>query len=116
MTNSAFKILLTLTLLFPVTYGSAQDSAYVRKYGHRMAAKAFAFNDNFAMSDTKGGLNYIPHSHSGIGIGIWTKFFPFDISYRHEVSFAGYEKKYRKTGATDMQDRKSTRLNSSHQR
>jgi len=102
MKTTVPKILLALLTAFACNITHAQDTAYVHKYGHRMAAKTFAFNDNFAMSDTKGGLNYVPHSHSGIGIGIWTKFFPFDISYRHEVSFAGYEKKYRKTGATDM--------------
>ena len=102
MIATAPKIVLALTAALSIATAHAQDTTYVHKYGHRFAAKAFTFNDNFSMSDSKSGLNYVPHSHSGIGIGIWTKYFPFDIAYRHEVSFAGGEKKYKKTGATDM--------------
>ena len=97
------KILLALTATFVVMVAHAQDTNYVHKYGHRMAAKAFAFNDNFELSDTKGGLDYIPYGHSGIGISIWSKFFPFDIAYRHEVAFSGGGKQYKKSGATDLQ-------------
>ena len=96
------KILLALTATFVVMVAHAQDTNYVHKYGHRMAAKAFAFNDNFELSDTKGGLDYIPYGHSGIGISIWSKFFPFDIAYRHEVAFSGGGKQYKKSGATDL--------------
>ena len=101
MKATAPKILLALLTTFACNAVHAQDTAYVYKYGHRMAAKAFTFNDSFSMSDSKSGLNYIPHSHSGIGIGIWTKYFPFDIAYRHEISFGG-GKQYKKTSATDM--------------
>ena len=104
MKATAPKILFAALLTsFACNALHAQDTAYVYKYGHRMAAKAFAFNDNFQMSDTKGGLNYIPHGHSGIGIGIWTKYFPFDIAYRHEVAFVGGGRRYEKAGATDLQ-------------
>ena len=96
------KILLAITAALFVTVAKAQDTNYVASYGHRMSAKAFFFSDNFEMSSSDAGLNYIPQSHSGVGIGIWTKYFPFDISYRHEVAFSGGFK-YRKTGATDMQ-------------
>ncbi len=97
------KILLALTAVLVVAVAKAQDTAYVHKYGHRMAAKAFIFNDNFELSNTKEGLDYIPYGHSGIGISIWSKFFPFDIAYRHEVAFSGGGKQYKKSGATDLQ-------------
>ena len=102
MKANAPKILFTLLTALVCSTLHAQDTAYVHKYGHRLSAKVFTFNDSFVMSDAKSGLNYIPHGHSGIGIGVWTKYFPFDIAYRHEMAFVG-GKKYKKTGATDMQ-------------
>ncbi|MCQ2976288.1 MAG: DUF4421 domain-containing protein [Bacteroidales bacterium] len=100
--NCVIKILIFLIILSSKSLVLAQDTLYKKSYGNRMIAKTFCFGDNFNISDPELGLSYVPNSHSGVGIGVWTKYFPFDIAYRHEISFDS-KNKYNKISATDMQ-------------
>ena len=97
-----------LALLFVLTSCAlqvlAQDTSYVKKYGNLLAFKSFLYNDEFSFRNNSTGLNYIPEMHSGVGIGVWCKYFPFDICYRQEVSHIfGEEKNYKRVKSIDMQ-------------
>lgn len=95
-----------LSLLFWLTalcgLASAQDSCYVQKYDNILNVKGILYNDGLTFRDKGSGLNYIPDLHSGVGIGVFCKYFPFDFSIRKEISLIGNDK-FNKQKTTDMQ-------------
>ncbi|MBR3711819.1 MAG: DUF4421 family protein [Bacteroidales bacterium] len=95
--------LIALVLTFCTLYGTAQNANYVKKYGHLLSVKSFLYNDEFTFRNKSTGLNYIPALHSGVGVGVWCKYFPFDVCYRQEVSPIGPDKNYNNVKSTDMQ-------------
>lgn len=86
----------------------AQDSCYVKKYGHLLSVKAFLYDYDFVFQNHETGFKYIPDRHYGVGAGVWCKYFPFDVCCRKEVSFSG--KDYHRIKATDMQLRGYSRF------
>ncbi len=97
------QILILLISIVTAHNVCAQDPTYVHKYGNVLSAKSFLFNDGFTFSNKSTGLNYIPDLHSGIGIGVWWKYFPFDVCYRQEISPIGPDGEYHHVKTTDMQ-------------
>lgn len=85
-----------------INISSAQDTTFTESYGNFFSIKTFFYNDKFSLVDNESGLNYIPDNHLGIGIGLWCKYLPFDIFYRHELNSFG-SKKFHNTKTTDLQ-------------
>ncbi len=79
----------------------AQDTCYVKSYGNLFSVKSFLYNYDFAFQNHEKGYKYIPDRHSGIGVGVWCKYFPFDVCYRREISVGRND--YHSLKATDMQ-------------
>ena len=90
-----------LALFFAIRV-NAQDTNYVSKYDNLLTLKTFVYNDGFGVEDKRTGLKYIPGFHSGIGIGFYFKYIPFDFSLRKEFSDIG-DSKYHKKTSTYMQ-------------
>ncbi|MBR4266624.1 MAG: DUF4421 family protein [Bacteroidales bacterium] len=88
--------------IFNIYKSSAQDTNYVKKYGNILNVKVFTYNNVLEFKDKGSGLNYIPDLHSGIGVGFYCKYFPFDFTMRQEVSLIGNDK-YHSTSVTDLQ-------------
>lgn len=108
MTNNNLKISLhrllhILVLLFAAQHGLAQDTSFVKKYGNLLCLKSFVYNDSFTFNNKSTGLNYIPGLHSGVGVGVWCKYFPFDVCYRQELSQIGDKQNYKHVKSIDMQ-------------
>lgn len=82
---------------------TAQNANFVQKYGNLLSLKTFLYNDEFSFQNKSTGLNYIPALHSGIGVGVWCKYFPFDVCYRQEIAPIGSDKNYKHIKSTDMQ-------------
>ena len=103
--NIRLAKLLTLMLLTCATYASAQDNRYIKKYGNTLSLKSFVYNNEFAFRNHSTGLSYIPALHSGIGVGVWCKYFPFDVCYREELSSSiyDYSTNYKYKKSIDMQ-------------
>ena len=92
-----------MVILFVAQHGLAQDSTYVKKYGNLLCLKSFLYNDSFSFNNKSTGLSYIPGLHSGVGLGLWCKYFPFDICYRQELSQKGSRHNYKYVRSIDMQ-------------
>jgi hypothetical protein len=90
-----------LIILLIATYSFAQDSNFVKKYDNLLSLKTFNYSDGFTFSNKATGLKYIPDNHSGIGLGVWFKYLPFDIFFRQEINIAS--SKYHNIRTTDMQ-------------
>ena len=101
--NIRLATLFALMLLIGAMRATAQDPSCVKKYGNLLSLKSFLYNDEFTFRNKSTGLNYIPALHSGIGVGLWCKYFPFDVCYRQEVVPIGPEKNYNSVKSTDMQ-------------
>ncbi|MBR4326901.1 MAG: DUF4421 family protein [Bacteroidales bacterium] len=99
-----FAHFLALLLVLCALHSTAQDAAYVKKYGNLLSVKSFLYNNEFSFRNHSSGLSYVPDLHTGIGVGVWCKYFPFDICYRQELSPAiGVEKNYKRIRSVDMQ-------------
>ena len=92
-----------MVLMLCALRSTAQNPNYVKKYGNLLSLKSFIYNDEFTFRNKSTGLNYIPALHSGVGVGVWCKYFPFDVCYRQEVVPIGPEKNYNSVKSTDMQ-------------
>jgi len=84
-------------------HGFAQSTDYVKKYGHLLSLKSFLYNNEFSFRNKSTGLSYIPALHSGVGVGVWCKYFPFDVCYRQELSQIGSKSNYKYIKSIDMQ-------------
>lgn len=84
------------------TNSFAQDSNFVKKYDNVLSLKGFNYSDGFTFSNQATGLKYIPDNHSGIGLGVWFKYLPFDVFFRQEINITPH-KKYHNIRTTDMQ-------------
>ena len=99
---SLANCLLMVLMLFALRT-TAQNPNYVKKYGNLLSLKSFIYNDEFAFHNSSSGLSYIPALHSGVGVGVWCKYFPFDVCYRQELSQIGNNANYKRIKSTDMQ-------------
>lgn len=95
-----YILILTLFLANRV---AAQDTNYVKKYNNLVNLKTFIYNNGLDFWDKSAGLSYIPGLHTGIGIGAYCKYLPFDFSIRQEVSSVNGDEHYHKRKTTDMQ-------------
>lgn len=94
--------ILVLLLMSLAVQSKAQDTLYVEKYGNMFAVKGFVYNYGLAFRNHRQSFRYIPDLHSGVGVGVWFKYFPFDICYRKEIDIFGRED-YHRIKTTDMQ-------------
>ncbi len=97
-------ILILLAVLFMLASGPeaySQDTNYVRRYGNLFSLKAFGYDYEFAFQNHTKGFSYIPDHYNGLGVGVWCKYFPFDICYRQAIAFGRDE--YHNVKSTDMQ-------------
>lgn len=95
----------TLTFIFTIRLSDlpAQDTNYVKRYGNIVNLKTFIYNNGLDFQDKSSGLSYIPGLHSGVGIGVYCKYIPFDFSIRQEMSSLREDSRYHKVKTTDMQ-------------
>ncbi|MCR5454864.1 MAG: DUF4421 domain-containing protein [Bacteroidales bacterium] len=92
-----------ILMMFGALHATAQNENYVKKYGNLLSVKTFIYNNGFTFQNRSTGLNYIPALHTGLGVGVWWKYFPFDVCFRQGVVPIGYEKNYKHVKSTDMQ-------------
>lgn len=97
------RLLFMMALLTMGGHGLAQSADYVKKYGHLLSLKSFIYNDEFSFRNKSTGLSYIPALHSGVGVGVWCKYFPFDVCYRQELSKIASNNNYKYVKSVDMQ-------------
>ncbi|MBQ5452069.1 MAG: DUF4421 family protein [Bacteroidales bacterium] len=98
-----YKLISIVILTFFIAVKvAAQDTNYVKKYNNLVNLKTFIYNNGLDFWDKGSGLNYIPGIHTGIGIGAYCKYLPFDFSIRQEVSPLGNSEHYHKRRTTDM--------------
>ena len=97
------RLLCIMAILAIGGHGFAQSTDYVKKYGHLLSLKSFLYNNEFSFRNKSTGLSYIPALHSGVGVGVWCKYFPFDVCYRQELSQIGSNSNYKYIKSIDMQ-------------
>ncbi|MBO7565778.1 MAG: DUF4421 family protein [Bacteroidales bacterium] len=94
-------VLLSVAMVY-VCDATAQNPNSIKKYGNLFSVKSFLYNNELSFKNHSSGLSYVPGMHSGIGVGFWVKYFPFDVCYRQEVAPIG-DSKYKHRKSTDMQ-------------
>ena len=97
------RLLFMMALLAMGGHGLAQSADYVKKYGQLLSVKSFIYNNEFSFRNKSTGLSYIPALHSGVGVGVWCKYFPFDVCYRQELSKIASNNNYKYVKSVDMQ-------------
>lgn len=103
-TMGTIKLRLSILILtfFSAAKITAQDTNYVKKYDNLVNLKTFIYNNGLDFWDKGSGLNYIPGIHTGIGIGAYCKYLPFDFSIRQEFSPINNTDHYHKQRTIDM--------------
>jgi len=102
--NLLIIILLVMTVWsMPAAGAYAQDTNYVKKYGNLLSLKSFLYGYDFSFQNHSNRLKYVPDYHSGVGVGVWCKYFPFDICYRQELTLLMRDDDFHRMKTTDMQ-------------
>jgi hypothetical protein len=99
---NTYNLYILILIFFFANRVTAQDTNYVKKYNNLVNLKTFIYTNSLDFWDKGSGLNYIPGLHTGIGIGAYCKYLPFDFSIRQEVSPLSNADHYHKRRTTDM--------------